>query len=344
MDPHFASPPEPPQPHPAPPLRPKRWRLSRLWPVAAGAGLGLLMRLVFSGNAGEAYTPMMASFLFLVPAIVGATAVFIDERSASHSSGRHFGLGAIANLAFVAGTFAVMMEGLICAILIVPLFMLVGGVGGVLMGLVCRRLNRPDRTLYSLAALPLLLGGFEQHLVLPTQVNGVERVRIVAASPEGIWQQLENAHDIQPGEVGDAWMYRIGVPLPQAGLTEQTPAGPVRHVTMGRGVHFDQVARQWRPREYVRWTYRFTEDSFPPGALDDHVRIGGHYFDLIDTEYTLTPRGDGRTELRIGMHYRVSTMFNWYAQPIARWLIGNFEEVILGFYARRAEAVSAAAR
>lgn len=36
--------------------------------------------------------------------------------------------------------------------------------------------------------------------------------------------------------------------------------------------------------------------------------------------------------------YRVSTMFNWYAQPIARWLIGNFADVILGFYAGRAES------
>lgn len=31
-------------------------------------------------------------------------------------------------------------------------------------------------------------------------------------------------------------------------------------------------------------------------------------------------------------------MFNWYAQSIARWLIGNFADVILGFYAGRAEA------
>ena len=36
------------------------------------------------------------------------------------------------------------------------------------------------------------------------------------------------------------------------------------------------------------------------------------------------------------MSYRVSTRFNWYAQPIAATLIGNFEEVILNFYANRA--------
>lgn len=106
---------------------------------------------------------------------------------------------------------------------------------------------------------------------------------------------------------------------------------------MGKGIHFDQVATHWKAGRYVRWAYRFTNDTIPPQALDDHVKIGGHYFDLIDTEYRLMPSGTG-TELRISMHYRVSTQFNWYAQPVAEFLIGNFEQVILSFYARRAEA------
>ncbi|MEJ0086617.1 MAG: hypothetical protein WDO72_13095 [Pseudomonadota bacterium] len=40
----------------------------------------------------------------------------------------------------------------------------------------------------------------------------------------------------------------------------------------------------------------------------------------------------------MSMNYRVSTRFNWYAGPVADLLIGNFEENILRFYARRAEA------
>lgn len=339
MDPNFAAP-DASGPPPPDPTERKLWRRSLWWAVAAGVAVGLLTRLVFSGRPGEAFAPMMASFLLLVPAVVGAVAVYLDEKHERHRPTRHFMLGAVTNLAFVAGTLVVQIEGLICAILIVPLFMLLGGAGGLLMGYACRHIDRPDKPLYALAVLPLLLGGVEQHLPLPVEVHRVEQTRIVNASRERVWQQLENARDIRPDEVEAAWMYRIGVPLPQAGVTEQTADGPVRHVTMGRGIHFDQVAQHWQPLEHVRWTYRFTEDSFPPRALDDHVRIGGHYFDLVDTDYTLTSRSDGRTELRIRIGYRVSTMFNWYAQPIAHWLIGNFEEVILGFYAKRAEATN----
>ena len=56
---------------------------------------------------------------------------------------------------------------------------------------------------------------------------------------------------------------------------------------MGKGIHFDQVATEWRENERVSWRYRFAADSFPAGALDDHVRIGGHYFDLGETQYSL---------------------------------------------------------
>ena len=44
------------------------------------------------------------------------------------------------------------------------------------------------------------------------------------------------------------------------------------------------------------------------------------------------------TRLAIRMSYRVSTHFNWYAAPVADWLVGDFAEVILDFYAKRAAA------
>jgi hypothetical protein len=110
---------------------------------------------------------------------------------------------------------------------------------------------------------------------------------------------------------------------------------------MGKGIEFDQVVAVWEPLRRMGWTYRFTESSFPAGALDDHVRIGGRYFDLVDTEYELEPVAGG-TRMTARMRYRVSTHFNWYARPLARLLVGNFEATALAFYARRAEGLRGA--
>ena len=305
--------------------------------MLAGVVAGLVLRLVFSGRPGHSYAAMMGSFIYLSPLLVGAVTVYVAELQQRRTWGYYLWAPFVANVLYVLGTMVIMLEGLVCALLIVPLFGAMGALGGLIMGAVCRMTHWPRQTLYSLGALPLLLGGLEQYTPLPERVHAVEHVRLVAATPEQVWHQLENARDIQPQEVGDAWMYRIGVPLPTAGVTEHRPEGAVRHVTMGNGIHFDQIATEWLPNRRVHWIYRFVEDSFPPHALDDHVRIGGDYFDLIDTDYSLTPRGEA-TELRIRMSYRVSTRFNWYAQPLAHWLIGNFEQVILRFYATRAEA------
>jgi hypothetical protein len=204
------------------------------------------------------------------------------------------------------------------------------------MGAVCRWTKWPRPAIYSFAALPLLLGGLEQNLPLPQDVRSVERICIVSASSERVWKNLTVARDIRPDEIGTAWMYRIGVPLPSSAVTEQADGTQVRHITMGKGIQFDQIAADWQPNRRVRWIYRFTNDSFPPGALDDHVRIGGRYFDVIDTEYVLRKVNAG-TELRVTMRYRVSTAFNWYTQPIADFLVENFEEAALRFYAARAE-------
>src|SRR5262249_33694207 len=139
-------------------------------------------------------------------------------------------------------------------------------------------------------------------------IGTVERTVLIDAAPDVIWNNILYAPDIKASEVGQAWVFRIGVPVPRTGITRQTSSGPVRRVTMGKSIYFDQVITSWQENRYVHWIYRFYEDSFPPQALDDHVVIGGHYFDIKDTSYTLTPKA-GQTELRVQMQYRVSTRF-----------------------------------
>jgi hypothetical protein len=315
-------------------LQPNWW-----WPLAAGVLVGIALRLIFSGEPGEPLSTLSGSFAILAPIVIGAVAVYVAELRERRTWSYYFGLGAMVNVLFVFGTFLVMIEGAICVIIAAPLFGLIGGFAGLLAGGTCRLSRRWMRpTVYCLTALPVLLGYVENHWPLPREISTVERSITVAATPADVWAQLTTAPGIRPEEVEDGWMYRIGVPLPESAMTDSADGEVVRHIRMGRGVQFDQVAADWQPARRVRWLYRFTPDSFPPRALDDHVRIGGEYFDIIDTEYSLQPQADGTTTLHVAMSYRVSTRFNWYAGRVAELLVGNFEETALRFYARRAEA------
>lgn len=315
-------------------LKPRWW-----WPLPAGVLFGIALRVIFSGEPGGAYSAMSGSFALLAPIAVSAVTVYVAELRERRTWSYYFWMGAMANVLFAVGTFLIDIEGLICVILATPLFAIVGGVAGLIVGAVFRWTRWMRRAVYCCALLPLLLGAYEHYIPLPQNVRTIERTIVIAAPPADVWDQLMIASAIRPDEIADGLMYRIGVPLPESALAGQAAGGElVRHVRMGKGIRFDQVATDWEVCRRVRWQYRFAMDSFPPRALDDHVRIGGEYFDLLDTEYSLQPHANGTTSLRVAMSYRVSTRFNWYAQPVAALFVGNFEETALRFYARRAEA------
>jgi hypothetical protein len=320
---------------------PRRLPYSAWWPLVMGALAGLALRLIFSAPAGGAYSAMLNSFVVGSPALVGAVTVYLAERQERRSWRYYFFAPFVANLLYVIGSLLILVEGWICAIVILPMFGLIGGCAGLLMGVVCRVSNWPRGAVASsFAILPLFFGAIEHRVRLPDLERTLVRDIHVAAPPARVWRELIDVQGIEPAEVEQAWMYRIGVPLPLAALADQSDGAHRRHVSMGKGVRFDQVATIWRENEVVSWAYEFAEDSFPPGALDDHVRIGGHYFDLGETRYELRPV-DGGSVLTMRMSYRVSTGFNWYAAPVADFLVGDFAARILQFYARRAQQAGA---
>lgn len=334
-----------PQPAAAPPSRrlsPGLAVLAGIAPVLGGALIGLLLRLAFNGQPGSAFATMLWVFVILAPFAIGAVTVYLAERIKPRGIGYHFFMPVLSVSLCVLGSMLMMLEGLICVLMALPLFAAMGGLGGVVTGAICRlNMRSSTPTVYSFVALPVVLAALGVGNETPQRFEHVERSTLIQAAPAEVWKHLLDADHIRASEVDRAWMYRIGVPTPLAGVTHRSERGLVREVRMGKGIHFRQMSSDWQPQRYVRWQYLFEEDSVPAGALDDHVRIGGEYFDLRDTTYTLTPRGDA-TVLTIRMDYRVSTGFNWYAAPLADWLIGDFSEVILDFYRQRAQARPAA--
>lgn len=310
----------------------KRWWI----PLLAGAASGIFLRFVFSGESGNPYAAMLGSFVYFAPLLVGATTVYVAERTSRRTWGYYFLSAFLANCIFVAGTLLILVEGLICAALIIPFFSVVGGFGGLLMGAVCRLTNWPRNTLFTIGVLPILLGGVESGLVPPDRYGTVEKYISVAAPQSSVWNEIMNADEIERSEVDDALVFRIGAPMPKAGVLISDGGEKRRRITMGKQVYFDQVFTVWKENKFIDSRYEIYSDSIPPRALDDHVMIGGHYFDVTGTSYELKPTGNG-TDFKISISYRLSTNFNWYAEPIVRYLMGNLIETLLKFYQRRAE-------
>ena len=311
------------------------------WPLVAGVLVGVVLRLMFFGGPDDPWSAMTGAFIYLTPVAVGAVTIYLAERQRRRSWGYYAVAGMLANVLFVIGTLVIMIEGLICAIVIVPLFAALGAVSGLIMGFVCRVTQWPKQMVGCVAVLPLIVGGLAPLQVLPDHVATIERSLLIAAPREAVWQQLMDVGDIRSDETADSVAQRIGVPPPVSATTSGHPGS--RRVAMGKHVYFDQIEVERREHEYIRWEQRFYPDSFPPGSFDQHVVMGGKYFDISDVSYELLPEHTA-TRLTIRMRDRVSTRFNRYAAPVARFVLGDLEETLLEIYARRAVAAAVPSR
>jgi hypothetical protein len=309
----------------------------------AGAGYGLLMRLLFgmatflnTSSPSSPSGPMLLSFVMAVPLLIGAYTVYASRL---HASSLGFALFApwLPTLCFVAGTALLLIEGSICIAMALPIFLMMASVGGLLAWLVLKTMVPRPGAVNALLLLPLLAGYGETQLPLPQAVSQSRSSIYIASKPEVVWGYINHAVDIQPAEMQGGLAYMIGVPYPLEAITQVEGGQRVRKLRWAKDVHFDEPITAWDENRFIRWTYAFRPESFPPGSLDDHVLIGGKYFDLVDTSYRLVPEGEG-TRLEIDVHYRVSTHFNWYSGWWGRVLVDDSAAAILRFYKYRSEA------
>jgi hypothetical protein len=239
---------------------------------------------------------------------------------------------------FLGLTALSLLEGSICIALASPIFMVMAVFGGLGMGLVLRLSGAGRGVAQCVVALPLLVAPLENAAGSRSEIHEIQLQTTIHADPALIWGNIKNARDIRPEELGSSWVYAIGVPRPEEGLTEATPQGEVRWSRWSHGVRFRENILAQVPGHTVLWDFHFDESSVPPGVLDEHVRIGGRYFDLVDTRYDIEPLGNGDCSLSLTAHYRVTTGFNAYAAMWAGAMLRSAGGTVLHFYKYRSEA------
>lgn len=304
--------------------------------IVGGAVFGVLLRVGFGALPSQYLGPMSIGFLIGTPLAVGALTVYGARR---HDPGAMFWLfapWATIGLMLI-GCGLALLEGIICIAILTPLFLLMGSIGGGLMGIALKIAPFEPSHLRAVAVVPLLLLFGESYVPLETREAQIRRSVHVKAPPAVVWDQILTARSIQPSELPLSITHLIGVPKPLEGVNVATADGEVRFSQWERGVNFRALVTERREHETITWRYQFDDHSFPAGSMDDHVAIGGRYFDLHDTTFNLYRTHDGGTQLEIVAHYRVTSSVNLYAAPIARLLGHDFVGTILQLYKTRSE-------
>ena len=230
----------------------------------------------------------------------------------------------------------ILHEGVICLIMMAPIFLIFLMMGAVFVREIYIRLWKPSRKLYSIALLPLLM-----MVLLPNlsqyQYGVTEKELIINAPIETVFLSINNIQHIKASEIKASPIFIMGFPKPISGMTEKNQDQWVRQIYWQRGIYFQEKITQSESPTALSWTYQFTPESFPKGSLDDHLEMGGRYFNLLTTDYRLEQISAQQTKLILTIDYRLSTEINWYSNLWVRYVLNEFSDVVLHIYKNRLE-------
>jgi len=322
----------------------KPWWLS----VLAGAALGCIYRLIFDVQwwRGWSASVMTVGFLLLVPFSMGYVAVehYLRRTPAEElRPGYWLALPWLSVLITMVVAVVVKWEGLICLIFAVPVMLIMSLLGGVLAMVMARRLRHRAAGRLSACALPLLVILMESHIPSPWTIRTVETDTLIHAPAGVIWDNIKSVRAIAPAELPGSWVTRIGFPKPVAATLSHAGVGGVRKASFTGGVLFTETVTRWEPESDLEFSIRANTNSIPPTTLDEHVRIGGTFFDVLDGEYRLEPRADG-VWLRLISRERLSTHFNPYAGVWTDAVMRSIQNEILEVIRDRCERQAVASR
>ena len=283
---------------------------------------------------------MSLGFMFFLPLAMGFVAVYVTERRQPQTVAVWLQASGFTVLACIGGTVAMVWEGLICAVMFLPFGLAAGMIGGLAAGFLMRTFRTKPAANVSLACvmvLPLLVAPWERVLARE-ELRTVQSAIDVHASPETVWRNIERVPTIAPEELQPSWARRMGFPRPVEATLSFAGVGGVRHATFEGGVLFIETVDVWEPQHRLAFSIRPQTAAIPPTTFDEHVTVGGPFFDVLRGEYSLEPLPGGITRIHLSSRHRLSTDFNWYARLWTDAVMADIQNTILQVIHDRCEA------
>jgi hypothetical protein len=309
--------------------------------AAIGMVYGVGLRLLAAFPRTHDYVLVMSfGFILLMPFAMGFIAVYVAEIRRPQSKIVWSFLPWAPVAGALAASMLALLEGAICVIMFAPLALLLSTLGGLAGGVAARSIRNSHArrvTMSCVMALPLFTMLLERPAVGPLELRRVENVIDIRATPDVVWRNIERVPAIRREELPNSWSRRIGFPDPVEATLSYEGVGGIRNASFAGGLLFIETVDVWEPRQRLGFTIVAQTDQIPATTLDEHVRVGGPYFDVLRGEYRLEPLANGVTRLHLSSRQRVSTDFNWYAHLWTDAVMSDLQSRILVVIRHRCE-------
>ena len=313
-------------------MKPSRLRTFLLGLLAGVTYAFLTMLIVISADRSVSIT-----YIFIVPLVLGTIPVLFSTKEQLKSYTTFLVLPIASVLTFFYLSFLSGFEGLICLVIIVGPFVVLGAVGAFISRLIMLKTNGNKTPLYSLFFLPFILLIIEANFQVTDHFYTVSTSININADRQLVWPNIENVRSIKPSEIRLHFVHLIGVPKPLNGELDKEGIGGIRSITWEKGIKFQEVIKSWQKGYGFSYNIKVDPASIPPTTLDEHVMIGGKYFDVIEGSYKIDSLSPTKSRVTLTCKYRITTNLNTYSKWWADFILNDFNQMILEVIKQRCE-------
>tara|TARA_R110000737_G_scaffold351839_2_gene395339 strand:- start:826 stop:1782 length:957 start_codon:yes stop_codon:yes gene_type:complete len=298
----------------------------------------IVLRLAFGvKDWNELFSVMSVTFLFLLPTIVGALTVYLSDKNKVQKLWYRIFTPWIPIILFLIITLALAIEGWACWLMILPIFLIAASIGGLIGGYLKLK-RRNDRLNISLLILiPFLISPVEQ---LIEKIPGTYKAYTyidINSSAEKIWENVTRVKTIEKEEDTGYLTEFLGFPRPLKAELNYNGVGAYREAIFTNGLIFRETVTEYEENKKMVFSIKANTYEIPSTTLDEHILIGGKYFDVLNGTYELEKLNEGKYRLHLYSNFKMNTTFNFYAGWWGKIIMKDIQNNILKVEKKRAE-------
>ena len=306
--------------------------------IAIPTSYAIIVRFLFGITTWkDLFSVMSISFLFCLPTIVGALTVYFSSIENAKKLSYRILTPWMPVFIFLALTLVFAIEGWACWLMVLPLFLIAASIGGLIGGYF--KMRGQDNKIYIslLTILPLFVSPIEAIMgSTPVTYKAYTYIDIKAPADK-IWRNVTRVKEIKE-EQDKGWLTRmLGFPRPVKAELNFAGVGAYREAIFTNGLVFHETVSEYIDKKKMVFSIKAYPHEIPSTTMDEHVVIGGQYFDILNGTYELEKIDNVTNRLHLYSHFKLTTTFNFYANWWAKWIMKDIQQNILQVEKQRAE-------
>ena len=313
---------------------------SRFRTLLIGLSGGIIYAFLVMLIITKFHQNVSVSYIFVLPIILGAIPVLFSTKEQLKAYKTYLLLPWLIVITFFLLCLITGYDGMICLVIIIAPFLLLGSLGAFIFRLIKLRNQGKGTKLYLSLLIPFLILGFESNIEATNQFHTVSTSIEIDANKSVVWENLKNVKNIQSNEIQPHFVYLIGIPKPKNGQLNYEGVGATRFITWEKGIKFEEKITKWDNLNGFSYNIDVNPNSIPPKTLDEHVMIGGKYFDVLNGSYQIEEINPHKSKVTLTCSYRITTNLNLYSKWWADFILQDFNETILEVIKNRSEKIT----